>query len=215
MAALILLATLRSTPDADRPEPTPLAATHGMGAWLVPFIGVLFAVGGEFALVFWAASTTAARFDVGDSVAVTTTSAFIGGVAIGRLFGTTLIRRMTPYGAVMTAIAVALAGFAAFFFAQSYPVAVLGLFVTGLGLSIIYPVLGTRILAAFPGNAERGSQLTVLSIGTAVGLSPLILGMVAQQVELHLATLIVPIYLVLLAVLVSVTPALGRTRAPR
>lgn len=206
-SALILLATVRQKPQIERPEPAPLAATSGTGAWLVPLIGVLLAVSAEFALVFWAASVTSVRFDVADSLAVITTGAFISGVAIGRLLGRGVIRRLTPYGSLTTGIAVALSGFALFYLAPAYPMAVAGLFVTGLGLSILYPVLGTRILAAFPGNTERGSQLTVLGIGTAVGLSPLILGVIAQGIELHLATLIVPLYLIALAILLTLTRA--------
>lgn len=200
---VLLISTLRHQPDDDRPAPAPLAATHGTGAWLVPFVGAILVVSSEFALVFWSASVTSERFAVDDSVAVITMGALISGIAIGRLFGRGVISRLTPYAAAMSAIAVALAGFITFFASPVYPVAVLGLFVNGLGLSIVYPILATRILAAFPGNTERGSQLTVLAIGTSTGLSPLLLGVLAGQMELHLATLIVPVYLVTLAVLLT------------
>ena len=204
-AALIFLATIREQPDSDRPLPVPLTSHGETGSMWMPFVGILLAVGSEFALVFWAATTTEARFGVPQSVAVITTGVFISGIATGRILGRGIIRGMSPYGALMTGVCTAAVGFAGFFLAPVYPLAVAGLFVTGLGISILYPVLATRLLAAFPGNIERGSQFTVLGVGLSVGLSPLVLAIIAQWMDLRLAMLIVPAYLAALAILATVT----------
>lgn len=214
-AALIFLATIREQPDSDRSLPAPLTAPEGTKTMWVPFVGVLLAVGSEFALVFWAASATEARFGIPQSVAVITTGIFISGIATGRILGRGIIRSMSPYGALMTGIGTAAVGFVVFFLAPIYPAAVAGLFVTGLGISILYPILATRLLAAFPGNIERGSQFTVLGVGLSVGVSPLILAVIAQWMDIRLATLIIPAYLATLAILATITRERGLPAAPR
>lgn len=213
-AAVLLVLTRRPLPDAARAAPAPLTATRRTGAAAVPLASIILAVSTEFALVFGAASAVEEHFTLPTALAVATTGVFVAGVAVGRLAGRPMISRMQPFWAVVAAALGTHTGFAIFFTAPNYPIALVGLAVSGLSLSILYPILMTRLLAAFPDRPERASQLGVLANGISVGLSPLLLAVIAGAAGMRIAMLWVPTLLVVL-ILLQVAHHLGdRTATP-
>ena len=210
VAAVVVLLAVRSSPDAARPAPAPLRTTGRRGAAWAPLASIIMAVSAEFGIVFWAARSVEERFGVPTSVAVATTGVFVAGIATGRLLGRPLIGRLEPFRAIMMATAAALAGYAIFYFAPIYPVALVGLAICGLSMAIMFPILMTRILAAFPGRPERASQFGVLANGVSVGLSPLLLAVIAGAIGMRLAMIWPPALLVVLAIVQLAHHAAGR-----
>lgn len=202
LSTLLIVLMLRpSRTGTERPAPTPLEATSGRGAVLLPFMCCVLAVSSEFATVFWAAQELEQRFSVAASTAVASVSVFVAGIAAGRILGRGVIRRAAPHVAATIAGLSTLVGFAVFYWAPVFLVGVVGLGIMGLTISILYPILITRVLAAFPGQPEKGSQLGVINNGLSVGVSPMLLALIAEAVGLRLAMLIIPTYIVTLVLL--------------
>jgi fucose permease len=67
-----------------------------------------------------------------------------------------------------------------------------GLFVTGLGVSLHYPLGIARALAASGGRRDQAAARASLGVGLAVGAAPFTLGAVADRVGTHAAFLVVP-----------------------
>ena len=88
------------------------------------------------------------------------------------------------------------------------PLAALGLFITGLGLSVIYPLLLDRIVLFLPHRKDWGLAVGYAFVGAAIGLAPYGLGALAGVVGVAPAFLVVPSLMAigLLAVLASRPP---------
>jgi MFS family permease len=72
---------------------------------------------------------------------------------------------------------------------------VLGLFVTGIGVANLYPLMVALALGATPGQPnEAGARLTFAS-GTAILAAPLLLGALADAAGIRLAYAMVPIFI--------------------
>ena len=102
-----------------------------------------------------------------------------------------------------------IAGFVAFAVAWlvTNPVAILvALFLTGVGLSLAWPLSMSRIIRASEGSTDRASSLALAFTTTAIGLAPFVLGALAGSLGVHVAFLIVPVLLAVTLVLVVVRP---------
>ena len=82
---------------------------------------------------------------------------------------------------------------AAFWRAGVLPVAVVGLFVTGLGLSVIFPLLLDRAVLLLPERKDWALAVVYPFVGAAVGLAPYGLGALAGEVGVLSAFLVVPL----------------------
>ena len=92
-------------------------------------------------------------------------------------------------------MAVAATGFFVYWLAPVALVAVLGLFVAGLGVANLYPLIVALALGAAPGQSnEAGARLTFAS-GTAILAAPLLLGALADAIGIRLAYGVVPIFI--------------------
>ena len=71
----------------------------------------------------------------------------------------------------------------------------LGLFVAGIGVANLYPLIVALALGAAPGQSnEAGARLTFAS-GTAILAAPLLLGALADAAGIRLAYGVVPIFI--------------------
>lgn len=196
---LAMAATLQSSPERPLPEPLPEAT--GSQTVARPMIGLFLAVTVEFAVVYWAAPVTQEWFDISSSLAVLSSGTFIAGVASGRVLARGFIRAYSAPRLVFGGTAVAFTGFWLFFFSAWYGLALPALLIMGWGVSVFYPVLVTRMMAAFPTRRERGAQLALFSAGLASGASPWLLGVLTNVVSVRMALLVVPLYLIALALI--------------
>ena len=106
---------------------------------------------------------------------------------------------MVLYGLTASPVArslgVAGAGFFVYWLVPVALLAVLGLFVAGIGVANLYPLTVALALGAAPGQStEAGARLTFAS-GTAILAAPLLLGALADAASIRLAYGVVPIFL--------------------
>jgi hypothetical protein len=80
------------------------------------------------------------------------------------------------------------------------------MFLTGVGLALVWPLSISRIIRAAAGQADRASALALAFTTTAIGLAPFVLGALAGAVGVHLAFLVVPVLLAVTLALVILRP---------
>ena len=179
---------------AHRIGALPGAATALPPAYWSFWLAVVLAVSIEFSLIFWGADFLVAA-GLSTSVAATTVSLFLWGMVAGRIAGRQAAQRMPAERLLSLALALSAGGFFVYWLSPAALVAVLGLFVAGLGVANLYPLTVALALGAAPGQSnEAGARLSFAS-GTAILAAPLLLGALADATGIRLAYGVVPIFL--------------------
>ncbi|GAA2272850.1 hypothetical protein GCM10010149_13570 [Nonomuraea roseoviolacea subsp. roseoviolacea] len=208
---------LNSAPASDDLRDTPADAEVGRGGvsrrWRVAgrWGAIVVGVSMEFCFTIWAtARLQAAGLPAGASAA--TATAFLVGMAAGRLVAPRLIARHLPV--VPLGCGLAAAGTLAVALADApLPVAA-GLVVAGLGIAPFYPVTLARLLQVPGLAAARSAAYGALASGTAILAAPAVLASLGAALDLRTAYLVT--VLPLAAVLAAATlPAWVRHRRRR
>ena len=145
-------------------------------------------VGVEFCIVFFGASLL--RVDVGLSAAAATSlmSLFYVGELLGRLAGARLTRRPGRAPQLIgVGLTVAMGGFLVLWLARPVPLVAVALLVTGAGVANLGPLGMALSLGSAGGRTDVATARTQMSIGLSIGLSPFVLGVLADRVGVHSA----------------------------
>lgn len=176
-----------------QPLPAARADRSGKGWGRLPpsywLLAALVATGiaVEFCVVYFGAELLTAT-GLSTSRAATAMSAFYLGILAGRVGGTWLTRRAgRDVPLLWASLAVTAAGFLLFWLASVTPLAIVGLFVCGLGVASLYPLSLAIALAAAPGNGDTAQSAIQLLGGSLVLLAPFLLGSLADHLGLHTA----------------------------
>jgi MFS family permease len=103
-------------------------------------------------------------------------------------------------------ILIALIGFAlAWITASGIPI-LIGMFITGIGIGVHWPLGVARAVAASGGRTDRASALTSVFGSVAIALAPFALGAHADATDFHLALLLVPTMLIVALVVLVAKP---------
>ncbi len=164
--------------------------------WLV-MAGITAAAGAEFAVNYWGAALLREGTDGSAGAVTAALSAPIAGVAIGRMIGARWALRTSPHRLMVGGWGLALLGFAVFWPAASIPIAATGLFVVGLGLSVLFPMLLDRAVLQMPQQPDRAMALASPFLGAAIGILPYALGALVAKVGVSAAFLTVPALMIL------------------
>ncbi len=167
--------------------------------------GMLY-IGAEFCLSLWGVDLLRERAGLSPAAAAAGLSTVLGGIFLGRLVGIRLTERMPSERLLQVSIVVGLAAFLVAWAVQETVVILLALFVTGLGLALVWPLSIARIIRSSGDNPDRASALSLAFTTAAIGLAPFILGALASSVGVHSAFLLVPVLLVSALVLVALRP---------
>lgn len=163
-------------------------------------------LGAEFCLSLWGVDLLRDRAGLSPATAAAALSTVLGGIFVGRLVGIRLTERFASEKLLRTAI---LAGLVAFMVAWSVTVTaviLVALFLTGVGLALVWPLSLARIIRSSGDNPDRASAITLASTTGAIGVAPFVLGAFAGAVGVHSAFLLVPVLLVAALVLVVIRP---------
>jgi predicted MFS family arabinose efflux permease len=166
---------------------------------------LLCCVATEFTFNLWAAELLAQRTGLSVAAAATGLTAMLTGVAIGRFGGARLLLRYSPSVMLLGALAVTLAGWALFWTSSSVPLAYAGLALSGLGISVQFPLALSGIIDASRGRPDQASGAASIWASVGVGGGPLILGALGDVFGTHRAFLFVPLLIVLAGVGVLTT----------
>jgi MFS family permease len=162
----------------------------------------------EFCVVFYGAELLHAAGLAVARAAAALTLFYLGELA-GRLTGTRLARRRAgtegSRGLTAGSLAVALAGFLAFWLAGRSPLALAGLFVTGLGVANLYPLTLGLAMSAVPGDNGRAAARTQVLGGISMMAAPFALSLLADGWGVGRAFIVEPVLIAAAAVLLALS----------
>lgn len=162
--------------------------------WIAIFLGV----SAEFCMVFWSADYMAQTFGMETASAAQAVSLFLAAMILGRIIGSRLVLRFSTRVVVMISILLAGTGFLLFWRAESSLVGLVGLFLTGVGVANLYPLLLSMAISAADGNTVQAGARATLASGMAILALPLALGRFADALGIRSA------YGIVLFLLVSI-----------
>ena len=164
----------------------------------------------EFCLTFWVGDLLRQRTGVSSGTAAALVSVLIAGMAIGRVSGARLTGRFGVEPLLLGAIALAVAGWLLLWLATDPALAVAGLLVVGLGISVQFPLALARLLRASGGRTDAAASWASLGAGVASGGAPFALGAISDVVGSHRGFVLVPALLLLAAAGVVAAPVRRR-----
>lgn len=195
-AVVILVLYLRyrhqPLPAVPRPAATKGAGGLPLACWL---FAVLTAVSSaiEFCLVYFGPQLLI-HAGMSATAASTALSSNYLGILVGRLLGARLTRRPGRGVALLYAsLAVTGPSFVLFWLTDQPFLAVLGLFLCGVGIANLYPLSLALTLGAAGGHEDRANARSQLILGVVAGVSPFLLGSLADKYGLVTAFALEPV----------------------
>ncbi|MBI9050554.1 MAG: MFS transporter [Anaerolineaceae bacterium] len=162
--------------------------------WAIAFMVVAV----EFCFIFWGSDFLWTVVGLSRELAVLSLSLFIGAMLVGRTLGSVILRRVSARILLRSALGMVALGFVFFWTALTPWLAVVGLFIAGLGVANLYPTTISLALHCVPDElAAQASARSVLSSGGAILSLPLLLGGLADLFGMKPAFLVVPMLIAL------------------
>jgi len=195
---LLLLLFRKAVPPQEKNKEINPGLPHKPLPFLywVFWAALMLAVSIEFCMIFWSANYLESSMGIARTVAAQAVSLFLGGMIIGRLAGSRLVQKFTSQKLVVLSILVAGVGFVLFWTGKIPALGLIGLFLTGLGVASLYPLLISMAIGSAKGNTIQAGARATLASGTAILLLPLMLGRLADSLGIQQAYGIVALLLV-------------------
>ncbi|NCX33464.1 MAG: MFS transporter, partial [Actinobacteria bacterium] len=205
-AAILYLTMGRShspehIPDVDGHQRGPLPRLYWF-AW----IGLLFAISTEFAIIFWSAALIRVRTGIDPALATTLMLAFPLGMFLGRWFGAYVAPTKSVDFRLKLFLILQLVGFLLLWNSNTPILALASLLLSGLGTSMQFILSTARLLRFSAGKDDLGMGVASLAAGLAIAGSPFFLGALADQVGIATAFLVVPFFIAIAFAIVFTVP---------
>lgn len=167
--------------------------------WLF-WVAFVPAVGAEWCIGAWGADYLVTVVGTAEGTASFLMSAFFGAMVLGRFLGGRAARRVDPLQLLLTTTAIGLAGTVLLRASSTLAGVVSGLFLAGLGISVLFPMLLSLAIDTASDRSDTAAARIAIAAGGSVIIAPLTLGAVADQVGIRGAFSFVPVLLVFVAV---------------
>ncbi len=164
------------------------------------------AVGAEWCVGAWGADYLVTVAGTAKGIASFLMSAFFGAMVLGRFLGGRLARGIRPLSLLLGTTAIGFLGTLVLRGSSTLPGIVVGLFLAGLGISMLFPMLLALAIGTAPDRSDIAAARIAIAAGGSVIVAPLTLGVLADQVGIRSAFSMVPGLLVFVALFA----ALGR-----
>jgi fucose permease len=168
------------------------------GLFWMYWVAIVLGVSVEFCMIFWSADYLENVLRMVKANAAQAVSLFLAAMILGRIAGGRLVQRFSARRVVTISILLASIGFLVFWRTENVFIGLSGLFLTGLGVANLYPMLLSLTIGAANGKTVQASARATLASGTAILTLPLILGRLADAVGIRSA------YGVVILLLISV-----------
>jgi MFS family permease len=159
--------------------------------------GVVAAVAVENATTYWSTKLLIERTGAGAGIAAAATAGLVAGMTLIRLIVGPLSLRISPARILWAGFLFNIVGWAVVWTATNTGVALAGLFLSGLGIGVQYPLSISLLLAASTGHSDRAQGDATLWGAVSIGIAPFLLGWLSDQVGMHTAFIAVPIFALL------------------
>lgn len=163
------------------------------GRFWVVMVTIFAAAGSEFAINFWGSPLIQASTGTATSTATAVMSASVAGMAVGRTLGSRVSSRFGAHRTLLGGFVLEMVGFFILWSAASLPIAVVGLIVAGLGISILFPLAIDRAITVANGMTDQAMSRVTLVLGLAIGGAPFALGALGAVMSVKTAMLLVPV----------------------
>jgi len=160
------------------------------------WMALVLAVSVEFCMIFWSADYLENVLGMVKANAAQAVSLFLGAMIVGRMAGSRFVQHFSTRSVVMLSILIASLGFLIFWRTENIFAGLIGLFLTGLGVANLYPLILSMTIGAANGNTVQASARTTLASGTAILALPLALGRLADAVGIRSAYSVVLVLLI-------------------
>ena len=144
------------------------------------FWAALVLVSVEFCMLSWCAGYLQEGLGMSRVGAAQPISVFLAVMIVGRLASSRLVQRFPVRNVVLGSVLTAAGGFALYWAAHTPFPSLAGLFITGLGVAGLYPLLLSVAIGAAEGDTVQAGARATLASGTAILLLPLTLGRLAD-----------------------------------
>lgn len=182
---------VEASPDLTR------TGRHALpGLYWVFWSALVLGVAVEFCMISWSADYMQNALGMPQVAAAQSVSLFLAGMIAGRLLASRLVQRFTPRSVVIASTLLAGLGFIVFWRTNSIPLGLVGLFITGLGVASLYPLILSLALGAAGGHSVQASARATLASGVAILALPLLLGRLADALTIRPAYGVVAVLLV-------------------
>ncbi len=161
------------------------------------WVALVVAVSVEFCMISWSADYLETGLGMPKASAAQAVSLFLGSMILGRWASSRLVLRLSAHQVVTGSLIVASVGFLIYWGAATATVGMVGLFVTGLGVAALYPLILALAIGSSNGSTVRASAVSSLASGTAILALPLILGRLADAAGIHAAFAVIIVLLIL------------------
>lgn len=208
----IALAYFRTTVPDNQVTRESSAARLPPAYWA--YWAMLFcAVALEFAALLWAPAYLEKVIGLSAAGAAIAAGVFFAAMLIGRTFGIRLVRRFAARQLFLGAIATTGVGFVAYWGSGVPAVVIPGLFVIGLGIAMLFPlILGFAMGAAGDAGSDRAASRVIVAPGLAILFTPPLLGYVADHAGLRVSQIMIPVFALLAVVAFLAAQALARAK---
>ena len=204
---LMRLGFARATPSpsTSSQEHPPSAGQPLPSLYWVYWAALVLAVSVEFCMIFWSADYLEHSLGMLKVDAAQAVSLFLAAMIVGRLAGSRLVHHFSTHRVVITSVLVAGAGFLVFWTTGKAMLGLVGLFVTGLGVASLYPLILSLAIGAASNHTVQASARATLASGTAILALPLVLGRLADMLGIRPAYGVVAILLITVFLIILVT----------
>ncbi len=177
------------------------------GKYWLSWTGLLFCIAAEFAIAFWSSALLREKTGIQPATATTLVLAFPLGMMIGRWFGTYIFPNLGNDSRLKAIIALQGLGFMVFWVSEIVLTSFIALLVVGLGTSMQFALSSLRIISFAKDKPDLAMGKSSLSAGIAIGLSPLLLGFLADRFGIVNGFLLVPVLIGLAFMIVALVPS--------
>lgn len=167
--------------NADNTDSVGIDAAPLPRAYWVCWILVYFSVAGEWSIMYWTADYLENVIKLVKADAAACVTSFLLAMLLGRIIGSRLVRELAPINLLRIASLVAILGFSIFWSSKVVMLCLIGLFITGLGVSNFYPLTLSQAIASAPGRTPVAMSRMSLASGGATLSCPLLLGLIAEK----------------------------------
>jgi fucose permease len=160
------------------------------------WVGIVLGVSVEFCMIFWSADYMEQVLGLSKANAAQAVSFFLAAMIVGRILGSRLVQRFSTRVVITVSIVIAGIGFLLFWRTENTLIGLSGLFLTGLGVANLYPLILSLAISAADGNTVQAGARATLASGTAILALPLVLGRLADAFGIRSAYGVVVLLLI-------------------
>jgi len=186
------------------------AATSGFATGTLPlsywfyWFVIWFSVASEWSIIYWTSEFLEKAKGLAREDAIQAISIFLVTMLIGRILGLKLARTFRVAPLLLVVSVVALSGFLMYWLAPTHVLSLVGLAITGLGTANIYPLSYSQALGAAEEKAGLAAARMSLSTGTAVLITPLLMGAIGDRCGIYNAFAVVATLMTLATILLAI-----------